>query len=29
MVKGLNNINVDKPKTTLVNTLLNKAALNT
>jgi len=29
MVEGLDNINTDKPKTTLINTLLNRAALNT
>ena len=29
MVEGLNNIDVDEPKTTLINTLLNRAVLNT
>ena len=29
MVEGLDDINVDKPKITLINTLLNRAALNT
>ena len=29
MVEGLNDINVDKPKITPINTLLNRAALNT